>query len=120
VLSINKDGIVEWASFYTKEEVDSVIKKSSKIKRKIMSSLDDIYSFIENNEDADSYIFMVSSGDDKTPNKYKEYIIVYITDENGNEVKQVEQIGSDSFNGNLEDYLIIQEANKLLEAKVDK
>lgn len=85
---------------------------AANLKRKIVNSIEEIEEYMANNDDAESYIFMIPTG--LLENKYDEYIIVTITDNEGIETRLVEQVGS--WNVDLADY-----AKKTdLESKVDK
>lgn len=85
---------------------------AASLKRKIVSSVEEIEEYMANNDDAESYIFMIPS--DFSDSKYEEYIVVTITDNEGIETRLVEKVGS--WNVNLEDY-----AKKTdLDNKVDK
>ena len=85
---------------------------TASLKRKIVSSVEEIEEYMANNDDAESYIFMIPS--DFSDSKYEEYIVVTITDNEGIETRLVEKVGS--WNVNLEDY-----AKKTdLDNKVDK
>lgn len=82
------------------------------LKRKIVSSVEEIEEYMANNDDAESYIFMIPS--DFSDSKYEEYIVVTITDSEGIETRLVEKVGS--WNVDLADY-----AKKTdLDNKVDK
>lgn len=95
----------------------AAIAEASHLKRKIVYSIEEIYDFMDE-EDAEQYIFMLSSGSEDSSNKYEEYIIISTISDDGTENKTVERIGS--LEANLEDYLTINKANELLDKKVDK
>lgn len=111
-------GKVDKDSVYTKTETDSVVAaavtKASHLQRKVVTSTQDIYNYVENNEDADSYIFMVPSGLTADDNKYYEYIVVY--DEN--KVPSVEKVGN--WEVSLENYVTAKDLENALNGKVDK
>ena len=94
---------------YTKDETDikisTAIATADHLKRKIVAQYIDIQTYIEQNEDADQYIFMVPIGVTDYDNKYEEYIVI-------NNI--IEPVGNWSVN--LDDYATIEQ----LSSKVDK
>lgn len=105
-------------SVYTKTETDTAIAaaitKASHLQRKIVDRVEDIYDYASNNDDADQYIFMVSSGLTLDDNKYYEYLVVY--DADGSFI--VEKVGD--WEVSLENYVTNQELEDALKNKVDK
>ena len=105
-------------SVYTKNETDtaiaSAVTKASHLQRKIVDSVEEIYTYASNNADADKYIFMVASGLTLDDNKYYEYLVIY--DEDGGFI--VEKVGN--WEVSLEDYVTSKELEDALKNKVDK
>ena len=83
------------ANVYTKAETDAAIAaavvNAAHLKRKEVASINDINVAAE---DAERYIYMVPSGLSDDDNKYYEYIVIEITDEDGEPKKIVERVGS--------------------------
>ena len=95
VFSVGPNGTLVWSSVYTKAETDQKINEAvaaaAHLKRKIVESkeLIDI-----NAADADQYIYMIPSGLKEDANKYYEYMVIIITDADGDETRFIEQVGS--------------------------
>ena len=120
LLSIDENGILNWidpVDTYTKEQIDNKIASISHLSRKIMSSEDDIWVYAQENNDADLYIFMVPTGLENESDRYNEYMIYSLTDDEGVSTKYLEKIGS--WEVNLDDYVKIQDFNAALAKKVD-
>lgn len=107
------------ADVYTKLETEQKIAAAAHLKRREVTSTDDIDVTAA---DADQYIYMVPSGLEADDNKYYEYIVVEVEveDESGEliKAKKIEKIGS--WEVNLSDYAKIADVNTALEGKVDK
>lgn len=126
LLSVGEDGSLTWVKpidAYTKAEVDNKISEAlasaDHLKRKIVESVADIYSYIEENSDGTQYIFMVPN--EKAldgADKYDEYIILEITDSENEVTYAVEKVGS--WEVNLEDYVTETELANAVDGKVDK
>jgi hypothetical protein len=97
----------EAANVYTKEEADLVIDQkvaaAAHLKRKIFDSLELAQAYVDVNDDADQYIYMVPSGLTADANKYYEYLVVD---------DKLEQVGN--WEVNLDDYVTEDEAALLL------
>lgn len=95
-------------SVYTKEETKSEIEKAvsaaDHLKRKIVANKEAIYTYIEENEDAEQYIFMVPTVYEYTSesNRYDEYV-VFSSGEGEEKTYTVEPVGSWSVD--LKDYV---------------
>lgn len=120
-----EDGELVWITpidAYTKEETDEAIRKAvaeaAHIKRKIVASVDEIKTYMNENADAEQYIFMVPTGLTEDSDKYDEYMVISITDEEGITTKYVEKVGS--WEVDLKDYATITYVDNELLNKVDK
>ena len=81
-------------NIYTKEQVNQQIAAVSHIKRMIVNSYSDIQKYDDEHEDGDRYIFMVPDANTSDHNKYLEYIIVSIIDNDNVATRFIEQIGT--------------------------
>jgi len=113
----NADGTLSWKSMvdaYSKTETDEKIKKAvaaaSHMRRKIVN---DITEIDLDAADADLYIYMVPTSREDS-DKYDEYMVITLEDNDGDEVRFIEKIGS--WDVNLEDYATKDD----LDNKVDK
>ena len=95
------------ADVYTKEEVNEKIAAADHLKRKIVANYEAIQTYIDENEDADQYIFMVPIGVTDYDNKYDEYIVIDGI---------IEPVGNWSVD--LSDYATKDEVNTALATKV--
>lgn len=114
--SIDENGMLHWVApidAYTKSEVDSLIANASHIKRKIVANLEEIQNYIDNNNDAELYIFMVPTGFEMEADKYDEYMVVL-----DNEEYVIEKVGS--WEVNLDAYAKTEDVTTALNGKVDK
>lgn len=112
-------------SVYTKTQTDLAIAEAvanaDHLKRKIVTSIDDID---KNAEDALSYIYMVPSASEKDSNKYDEYLVIEIstTNEITSEItteRVLEKVGS--WQVDLSDYVMKSELEALsLTDKLEK
>lgn len=114
-----KDGELEWKTpidAYTKEETNEVIRQAvadaAHIKRKIVTSKEDIEEYMATNVDADQYIFMVPTGLTEDSDRYDEYMVVEIAGQ-----KFVEKVGS--WEVNLSNYATKADLENGLSMKVD-
>ena len=107
------------ADVYTKLETEQKIAAAAHLKRREVTSTDDIDVTAA---DADQYIYMVPSGLEADDNKYYEYIVVEVEveDESGEliKAKKIEKVGS--WEVNLSDYAKTADVNTALEGKIDK
>lgn len=109
VMSIDEDGKIKWLNL--QEEIANAVANTAHLRRKIVES---VKSIDVNAADADLYIYMVPTGLISDSNKYDEYIVMVVTDKEGEETRFIEQVGS--WDIDLSDY-----AKKTdLESKVDK
>ena len=112
VATVAADGSISWQKpidAYTKAETDQKIAAATHLKRKIVDSVEAIQDYIDNNADAEQYIFMVPADEEFNSDKYDEYMVITVAD-----TQVVEKVGS--WEVNLDDY-----AKKTdLEGKVDK
>lgn len=112
VATVAADGSISWKApidAYTKAETDRKIAEATHLKRKIVDSVEAIQEYIDNNADAEQYIFMVPADDVFDSDKYDEYMVITVAD-----TQVIEKVGS--WEVSLDDY-----AKKTdLDAKVDK
>lgn len=111
VATKNIDGSLIWQTpidAYSKAETDAKIAEAAHLKRKIVNNVLDIYEYIESNDDAQQYIFMVPA-EESVDNNYDEYMVISIA---GTLI--VEKVGS--WKVNLDDYATKNDLDK----KVDK
>lgn len=95
---------------YTKEETLSEIAKAEHLKRKVVADLEEAQNYVNNNADADQYIFMVPTEKTENGDKYDEYLVIVI-DEN---TRSLEKVGS--WEVDLSGYATTEQLNN----KVDK
>lgn len=95
---------------YTKEETLSEIAKAEHLKRKVVADLEEAQNYVNNNADADQYIFMVPSEKTENGDKYDEYLVI-VVDEN---TRSLEKVGS--WEVDLSGYATTEQLNN----KVDK
>ena len=79
---------------YTKSEINEKVAMASHLKRKMINSVEEISSFAENNKDAEQYIYMVPTGFTLADNRYDEYMIIPVIDEDGIEIQAIERVGT--------------------------
>lgn len=108
---------------YTKEEIDNIVSKAvanaAHLKREIVTKLEDINAYIEDeNINAEQYIFMVPTGLKEDSDKYDEYMVIPVTDEDGITTQIVEKVGS--WEVDLSDYATNVYVDDQLDTKVDK
>lgn len=118
------DGTLVWTKpidAYTKTETDTqiatAIAAANRMKRKIVTKVEDIDDYIANNTDAEQYIFMVPTGLEESGNKYDEYIVLSVTDGEGVTTQFYEKIGS--WEVDLSGYAKTADVNAALAKKVD-
>lgn len=114
-----EDGELEWKTpidAYTKKETDEAIRQAvadaAHIKRKIVTSKEEIEEYMATNVDADQYIFMVPTGLEDDSDRYDEYMVVEIADQ-----KFIEKVGS--WEVDLKDYATKADLENGLSMKVD-
>ena len=106
--SVNENGEIIWVTpdTYTKEETDEKISKAiaaaDHLKRKIVSDIDEAREYVNNNDDADQYIYMVPTGFQENDDKYDEYVVIKVAD-----VPVLEKVGS--WEVDLKDYALKDE-----------
>lgn len=125
VFSIGEDGTLRWIDIYTKEDIDqkiaAAVANAAHLKRKIVQSIEEIEHYVENNADAEQYIFMIPTGLQEESNKYYEYMVVTIIDSEGIETQIIEKVGS--WEVDLKEYATKTELKNLSDivyTKVDK
>ena len=113
------NGELEWKTpidAYTKEETDEEIRKAVAdavhIKRKIVSSVQEIEEYMNSNVDAEQYIYMVPTGLEDDSDRYDEYMVIEIAGQ-----RFVEKVGS--WEVNLDNYATKSYVNAQLMTKVD-
>jgi hypothetical protein len=72
---------------------------------------------MDNHDDADQYIFMVPTGLQEDDDKYDEYVVLIITDDDNVETKVLEKVGS--WEVDLSGYAKTTYVNDELAKKVD-
>lgn len=103
------------ADVYTKGETNTAIAAAiasvDHLKRKIVNDYNDIQNYIDNNNDADRYIFMVPTIYNYTveSNKYDEYVVLKTEDSEGGITYTIEPVGSWAVD--LDDYYKKTEAD---------
>jgi hypothetical protein len=124
LLSIGEDGTLTYVKpidAYTKTETDAkiaaAVTNAAHLKRKIVSSVDDIEAYMAEHDDADQYIFMVPTGLEADSDKYDEYIVIIVTDDDNITTKYVEKVGS--WEVDLTDYAKTKDVEDALATKVD-
>lgn len=125
LVSIDENGVLTWVApvnAYTKEETEDLINQkvanAAHLKRKIVTGVAEIETYMANNEDAEQYIFMVPTGLEEDSDKYDEYMVIALADSEGVVTKYVEKVGS--WEVNLSDYAKTSDVNNALDNKVDK
>ena len=104
------------ADVYTKDEANTAIAAAvasvDHLKRKIVNDYNDIQNYIDNNDDADRYIFMVPTVYNYTveSNKYDEYVVLKTEDSEGGITYTIEPVGSWAVD--LDDYYKKTEADE--------
>lgn len=109
VMSIGEDGKIKWLNL--QDEIAAAVAGAAHLRRKIVNNVE---SIDVNAEDADLYIYMVPTGLTSDANKYDEYMVMIVTDGEGEETRFVEQVGS--WDIDLSDYATKED----LKDKVDK
>lgn len=99
---------------YTKTEVDKKIAAAGHLKRIIINSLDDINI---NAPDADQYIYMILSSPEDEADKYNEYMVIVLNDNEGEETRFIERVGS--WKVDLSNYVTNTYFTENLNKKVD-
>ena len=99
---------------YTKKQIDEKIASAAHLKRTIVNSIEQIDI---NADDADQFIYMVLSSPEDEANKYNEYMVIIITDEDGEETRFIEQVGS--WKVDLSNYVTNIKFSEELNKKVD-
>lgn len=125
-LAIGEEGKLIWvkpvdsyskSEVYTKQETDSKIAAAAHLKRKIVDSTNDIDI---DAADADQYVYMVpvSKDDFSDTDRYDEYMVVIIVDDENVEARFIEKVGS--WEVDLTDYAKTSDVETALSGKVDK
>lgn len=112
VATVAADGSIIWKApvdAYTKAETDRKIAEATHLKRKIVDSVEAIQDYIDNNTDAEQYIFMVPADEVFDSDKYDEYMVITVAD-----TQVIEKVGS--WEVSLDDYAKKDD----LDGKVDK
>lgn len=112
VATVAADGSIIWQApvdAYTKAETDRKIAEATHLKRKIVDSVEAIQDYIDNNTDAEQYIFMVPADEVFDSDKYDEYMVITVAD-----TQVIEKVGS--WEVSLDDYAKKDD----LDGKVDK
>lgn len=112
VATVAADGSISWKApidAYTKAETDRKIAEATHLKRKIVDSIEAIQEYIDNNADAEQYIFMVPADNVFDSDRYDEYMVITVAD-----TQVIEKVGS--WEINLDDYAKKND----LDGKVDK
>lgn len=120
LVSINENGVLQWIDpidTYTKEEIDTKIAATAHLNRKVVGSIAEMNAYISEHDDADLYIFMVPTGLEEDSNRYDEYIVISITDSEGDVTRYPEKIGS--WEVNLSDYVKLTDFEEAMAGKVD-
>lgn len=125
LVSIDENGVLTWVApvnAYTKEETEDLVNQkvanAAHLKRKIVTGVAEIETYMASNEDAEQYIFMVPTGLEEDSDKYDEYMVIALADSEGVVTKYVEKVGS--WEVNLSDYAKTSDVNNALDNKVDK
>lgn len=120
-----ENGNLSWVKpidAYTKDETDEKIRAAIAdavhIKRKIVDSISDIEDYMALNADAEQYIFMVPTGLTEDSDKYDEYMVIALTDDEGVTTKYIEKVGS--WEVDLSQYAKTTDVNTALNTKVNK
>lgn len=108
IMSVDENGKIKWLNL--QDEIASAVAGAAHLRRKIVENIKDIDV---NAKDADLYIYMVPTGLASDANKYDEYMVMVVTDGEGEETRFVEQVGS--WDIDLSDYATKED----LESKVD-
>ncbi len=96
---------------YTKEEIDNKVAAANHLKRKMINTVEEIGLYAEVNPDAEQYIYMVPTGLTLTDNRYDEYMIIPVIDDDGVEIQAIERVGT--WEINLEEYVKKSEVEAL-------
>jgi hypothetical protein len=111
-IGINQELI--WLSlsdtYYSKNEIDNKFSSLNHLQRMVMPTVDDIRIYMEFHEDANQYIFMVPTTNTDGFNRYNEYVVISITDEEGITTNLIEEIGS--WEVDLSGYVKIEDLEK--------
>lgn len=121
VPSKNSSGGLDWVlpvDAYSKNETDTKISEAiaaaPHLRRKIINSIDEINV---NAVNADKYIYMVPTGLQDDSNRYYEYIVISITDDENVETRVIEKVGS--WDINLDNYATLDQLNEKVDKKED-
>lgn len=96
---------------YTKQEIDWKVAAAAHMKRKMVNSVADINLHSEIYPDAEQYIYMVPTGFTMADNRYDEYMILPVIDEDGVQISAIERVGT--WEVDLSDYAKENEINAL-------
>lgn len=96
---------------YSKDEIDRKVCAAAHLKRKMVNCVEDINRHSELYPDAEQYIYMVPTGFTLADNRYDEYMIIPVIDEDGVEIQAIERIGT--WEVDLHNYVKIEEYQKL-------
>lgn len=118
------DGTLTWSKpidAYTKTETDekiaAAVADAAHLKRKVVETVKDIEDY-KDSADAEQYIYMVPTGLEEDSDKYDEYMVISITDEDNVTTRYVEKVGS--WEVNLSGYATKTYVDTELDEKVDK
>lgn len=108
------------AQTYTKSETEAKIAEavanSAHLKRKIVASLEEAATFVNQNSNSVEYIFMVPAAKALDGDKYDEYIAIEVPDGEGT-IRVLEKVGS--WEVDLSDYAKTEDVETALNGKVD-
>lgn len=108
------------AKTYTKSETEAKIAEavanSAHLKRKIVASLEEAATFVNQNSNSVEYIFMVPAAKALDGDKYDEYIAIEVPDGEGT-IRVLEKVGS--WEVDLSDYAKTEDVETALNGKVD-
>lgn len=100
---------------YTKKETDEKIAAAAHLKRQIVDSIDDIN---KDANDADQIVYMVpvAAEDSEEHDRYDEYMVIIVVDEEGIETRFIEKVGS--WEVDLSNYVTDDDLQDKLDEKV--
>lgn len=97
ILTLNSNKQLIWSDpidTYTKNEIDAKIASSFQLKRVIVKDTDEIINDYFSKDNFDNYVFMVPTGLETESDKYDEYIILEIIDNDNISTRYLEKVGS--------------------------
>ena len=114
----NSADVYTKSEVYTKEEVateiGTAVAGAAHLKRVVV---DDVDSINVNDTKALEYIYLVPSGLEADDNKFYEYIVIEVENEDGSKTRKPEKVGS--WEVKLDDYLKITDASTTYLTKTD-